>query len=112
MLVRGFGATIRRSGYRFIVDGADRHKRWGPGTARFPGPLSHRYRNKPAWCVVRVLRAQDAQQAVLLVVDAGGEPERVGAPVVAVPGSRPHGPGSANGLPVEVSRTWLVTWCA
>ena len=31
MLVWGFGATIRRSGYRFIADGADRHKRWGPG---------------------------------------------------------------------------------
>ena len=75
----GFGATIRRSGYRFIADGADRHKRWGPGTARFPAPLSHRCRKKPVWCVVRVLRAQDAQQAVLLVVDACGEPERVGA---------------------------------
>ncbi len=79
MLVWGFGATIRRSGYRFIADGADRHERRGSGVARFPGPLSYRYRKKPVWCVVRVLRAQDAQQAVLLVVDAGGEPERVGA---------------------------------
>jgi hypothetical protein len=33
-------------------------------------------------------------------------------PVVAVPGSRPRRPGSVNGLPVEVSRTWPVTWCA
>jgi hypothetical protein len=33
-------------------------------------------------------------------------------PVVAVPGSRPHRPGLANSLPVEVSRTWPVTWCA
>jgi hypothetical protein len=33
-------------------------------------------------------------------------------PVVAVPGSRPHMPGSAKGLPVEVPRTWPVTWRA
>ena len=35
-----------------------------------------------------MLRVQDAQQAVLLVVDAGGEPERVVPPVVAVPGQQ------------------------
>jgi hypothetical protein len=108
MLVSGFGATIRRSGYRFIADGADRHKRWGPGTARFPAPLSHRYRKKPVWCVVRVLRAQYAQQAVLLVVDAGGEPEHVGAAGCRDTGQRAR---LANSLPVEVSRTWPVTWC-
>jgi len=37
MLVQGFGAMIRRSGYRFIADGADRHKRWA-GNRRVPGP--------------------------------------------------------------------------
>src|SRR5882672_4587090 len=54
-------------------------------TPRSSSPWSARIRfsswtgRKPVWCVVRVLRTQDAQQAVLLVVDAGGEPERVGA---------------------------------
>jgi hypothetical protein len=33
MLVWGFGATIRRSGYRFIADGADRHEAVGGAIA-------------------------------------------------------------------------------
>jgi hypothetical protein len=37
MLVWGFGAMIRRSGYRFIAYGADRHKRWA-GNRQVPGP--------------------------------------------------------------------------
>ena len=37
MLVQGFGAMIRRSGYRFIAYGADRHKRWA-GNRQVPGP--------------------------------------------------------------------------
>ena len=98
MLVQGFGAMIRRSGYRFIADGADRHKRWA-GNRQVPGPpLSDRYRKKPVWCVVRVLRAQDARQAVRLVVDAAVNQSESVPPVVAVPGSRPNRPSSANGL--------------
>jgi hypothetical protein len=112
MLVWGFGAMIRRSGYRFIADGADRHKRWGPGTARFPAPLSDRYRKKPVWCVVRVLRAQDARQAVRLVVDAGGEPERVGAAGCRGTGQQAQQAQLGERLAVEVPRAWPVTWCA
>jgi hypothetical protein len=46
------------------------------------------------------------------VVDAGGEPERVGAAGCRGTGQQAHRPGSANGLPVEVPRTWPVTWRA
>jgi len=112
MLVQGFGAMIRRSGYRFIADGADRHKRWA-GNRQVPGPpLSDRYRKKPVWCVVRVLRAQDARQAVRLVVDAGGEPERVGAASCRGTGQQAPRAQLGERLAVEVPRAWPVTWCA
>ena len=112
MLVQGFGAMIRRSGYRFIADGADRHKRWA-GNRQVPGPpLSDRYRKKPVWCVVRVLRAQDARQAVRLVVDAGGEPERVGAAGCRGTGQQAARARLGERLAVEVPRAWPVTWCA
>jgi hypothetical protein len=97
MLVWGFGAMIRRSGYRFIADGADRHER---------------YRKKPVWCVLRVLRAQDARQAVRLVVDAGGEPERVGAAGCRGTGQQAQQAQLGERLAVEVPRAWPVTWCA
>jgi hypothetical protein len=103
---------IRRSGYRFIADGADRHQRWA-WNRQVPGPsLSDRYRKKPVWCVVRVLRAQDARQAVRLVVDAGGEPERVGAAGCRGTGQQAQQAQLGERLAVEVPRACPVTWCA
>src|ERR1700761_5555102 len=64
--------------------------RMRPGT--FSGSRPHSFTHSPASrsrCVRRgALRPQYAEQSVLLVVDSGGEPERVGATVRRRPGQQ------------------------
>ena len=97
-----------------IVPATGQGIRSGTGQGGFPRlrPAARSVGKKPVWCVVRVLWAQDAQQAVLLVVDAGGEPERVGAAGCRGAGQQAPQARLANSLPVKVSRTWPITWCA
>ena len=112
MPVWGFGAMIRRSGYRFFADGADRHKRWArepPGSRpRSVTGIAKSRCGASYGCYGRRTPSRPFGSWLMPAVNQSASVP----PVVAVPGSRPHRPGSANGLPVEVPRTWPVTWCA
>src|SRR3984957_10152506 len=59
-----------------------------------------------------VLRAEHAEQAVFLVVDARANHRQFVPPVAVVPGVRLHRPGSVNGLPVAASTICPVAWPA
>jgi hypothetical protein len=101
VIIAGVGIRCDDPAFRLPVH-RRRHgsaQAWGPGPPGSRPPLSHRYRKKPVWCVVRVLRRGTRSRPFCSWLMPAVYLSASVPPVVAVPGSRPYGPGSASRPP-------------
>jgi len=77
---------------------------WGREPLPVHGPLIHRYREAGACFVRRYGRSTPRRPSCSWLIPEVNQSASV-PPFAAVPGSRPHRPGSVNGLPVDLSTT-------
>jgi hypothetical protein len=103
--------TARPQPGRPTVRLRDFSRRRGAGNPAVPGPslvtglVRDRRRMRLAGCYGRSTPSRPSCSWLMPAVNQSASVP----PVVAVPGSRPHRPGSVNGLPVDRTRTWPVT---